>query len=292
MTSPVTVVTDSTAYLPRELIAKHGIELISLYYSFDGVEWLKEGDVEGEDWGPFYDRLVASETMPTTRPPHVEDFRALYEPILAEGRSIVSIHLSSGLSETCDHARKAVEELTEEGLGGERVHVVDSASACLQQALLVLVAAHAAAEGGDPDTVFDQVRRARVEARNWFALDTLEFLKRGGRVGGAAAWLGSTLKIKPILTVESEIKAVERVRTSDRAFERLIECGRQLHGAGADAYVVQHARAGKEAQVLSERLHEVFGRPPVMMSEVGPVIGTHTGPGLLGVGGLPSRFLE
>jgi fatty acid kinase fatty acid binding subunit len=288
----VTVVTDTTAYLPRELIDKHGVELISLYYSFDGIEWIRESDVDDGDWGPFYERLATSKKLPTTQPPHVEDFRAIYEPILAEGGSVVSIHLSSGLSETCDNARKAVDELIEAGRGGERVHVVDSASACMQEALLALAAARAAADGGDPDSVFEHVRKARQEARNWFALDTLEFLKRGGRVGGAAAWLGGTLKIKPILTVESEIKAVERVRTTERAFERLVEYGRQLHAAGADGYAIQHARAEKEALALSDRLTEVFGRPPVYTSEIGPVIGTHTGPGLLGVGGLPSRFLE
>ncbi len=289
---PVRIVTDTTGYLPQELVTEHGIELVSLYYSFDGAEWLKEDDVVDGDWGPFYERLTSSPGLPTTRPPEVEDFRAVYEPILATGAGIVSLHISSGLSETCAHARKAGEQLADEGLGAERILVVDAACTGGQQGLLALAAARAAEGGADAEAVADHVRRARLEARSWFTLDTLEFLKRGGRIGGGAAWLGSTLRIKPILTIQSEVHAVERVRTRERAVERLIEFGRELHAGGADGYCVQHARCEPEARHVVDRLSEVYERPPVFVGEMGPVLGTHGGPGFLGVAGLPSGFLE
>jgi DegV family protein with EDD domain len=124
----------------------------------------------------------------------------------------------------------------------------------------------------------------------WFSIDTLDFLRRGGRIGGAQAWLGSALQIKPILTVESEITPVERVRTSKRAFERMVDMLRERADAGADAWIVQHIQAPGEAERLADRGREIFDNEPINFSEVGPVIGAHVGPGLLGVGGIPGAL--
>src|SRR5206468_4841337 len=137
-------------------------------------------------------------------------------------------------------------------------HVIDSESACGGQGLVVLAAAAAAETGADGAAVAERARQARAGLKMWFAVDTLEFLRRGGRVGGAQAWLGSALKIKPILTVESEITPVERVRTSGRAFERMVDLLRRLHDDGADAWVVQHIQAPGEAARLVERGREIF----------------------------------
>jgi DegV family protein with EDD domain len=126
----------------------------------------------------------------------------------------------------------------------------------------------------------------------WFAIDTLEFLKRGGRIGAASAWIGSTLKVKPILTVESEMTPVERVRTSARMFERMVDYARQRHESGADCWAVQHCNAPEQSARLEERCREIFGCPPAIFSEIGPVLSAHTGPGLLGVGAMPQRFVE
>jgi DegV family protein with EDD domain len=136
------------------------------------------------------------------------------------------------------------------------------------------------------------VRAAREQLKVWFAIDTLEFLKRSGRVGAASAWVGSTLKVKPILTVESEMAPVERVRTSSRAYERMVDYARQRQASGADGWVVQHIQAPDQAQRLAEECREIFGCDPVFIGELGPVLGVHTGPGLLGVGGIPAGFLE
>jgi DegV family protein with EDD domain len=124
-----------------------------------------------------------------------------------------------------------------------------------------------------------------------FAVDTLEYLRRGGRVGAAQAWVGSALKIKPILTIEREILPIERVRTSGRAFERLVQELRTAHEAGADVFVIQHIRAPDVAERLAERGREIYGREPEFVSELGPVLGAHIGPGLVGVTGLPSSLL-
>ena len=125
----------------------------------------------------------------------------------------------------------------------------------------------------------------------WFAVDTLEYLRRGGRIGAASAWLGMALKVKPILTLDQEIRPIERVRTSARALRRLTEYAEERARDGADAWVVQHIQAPAEAQELIDATEEIMGKPPLFVSEIGPVIGAHVGPGLLGVGGIPLSHL-
>jgi DegV family protein with EDD domain len=124
-----------------------------------------------------------------------------------------------------------------------------------------------------------------------FAVDTLEYLRRGGRIGAAQAWLGSALKIKPILSIDWEIKPIERVRTSGRAFERLVAHLVACRDSGADVYFIQHIQAHELAERLAERGREIYGRDPAVVSELGPVIGAHVGPGLLGVTAVPSSVL-
>ena len=286
---PGAVGSDTTHYLPSGLVEANGITSVSLYVNFDGERTEREGDMP--DFDTFYDEMRSSERLPTTSQPSVGDFLAAYEPLLDQGRDVVSIHLSEGLSGTCASARQAAEALDREGKGGDRIRVIDSSSACGGFGLLVLAAVRCAASGATVDEVVEHVRSTRADTKMWFAIDTLEYLKRGGRIGGVTAWVGSTLKIKPILTVESEITPVERVRTSARAFERMVDYARQRHASGADAWTVQHIQSPDQAELLVERCREIFGRAPVFVSEVGPVIGAHTGPGLLGVGSVPERYL-
>jgi DegV family protein with EDD domain len=286
---PVAVVTDTTAYLPAELRSRHGIEAVPLYVVFGPERTVRENEIT--DYPAFFEELRGAEAVPTTSQPSVGDFIAVYEPLLAKGREVVSVHISAGLSGTADSARQAAQQLERDRKGGERVRVVDSRTVCGGLGLVALAAATAAAEGADAEAVVQRVEEARAEFKMWFAVDTLEFLKRGGRIGAASAWIGSTLKVKPILTVESELTPVERVRTSGRAFDRLLDYARQRHESGADAWVVQHITAGEEADRLVEGGREVFGCDPVFVSEIGPVISAHAGPGLLGVGSIPARFL-
>jgi DegV family protein with EDD domain len=284
------VVVDTTSYLPDELIARHRIHRVSLYVTLDG-EQTRESDITSAEYDDFYERLRRSAEGATTSQPSVGDFRAVYQPLLAEGREIVSIHLSAGISGTCDSARQARQQLIDEGKGGERIMVFDSRSACGGAGLLALTAAHRA-EAGEPGTdVLAAVARAREGLKMWFAIDTLEYLRKGGRIGSAQAWLGSALQIKPILTLEEEITPVERVRTRRRAFERMVEFARERRRDGARAWVVQHIHDPETARHLVDECRQVFGSDPVFVSEIGPVIGAHIGPGLLGVGGLSEELL-
>jgi DegV family protein with EDD domain len=278
----VAVVTDTCHYLPQELVAANQLHQVSLYVHREGRA---ERESEITDYDDYYAELGATKQLPTTSQPSVGDFLAVYEPLLQDHEEIVSIHLAGGMSGTVSAAQQAAEQL--EG----RVQVLDSASACGGEGLMVLAAAAAARDGLDGAAVAAKATEARSKLQMWFAIETLEYLRRGGRIAGAQAWLGSALQIKPILTVESEITPIERVRTSKRAFERLVGLLRSCHEEGRDAWVVQHIQAPDQAAELVRRGREIFGSDPVFVSEIGPVIGTHVGPGLLGGGGLPRSFL-
>jgi DegV family protein with EDD domain len=292
MAEPATtaVVVDSTAYLPAELIERHRLHSVSLYVTLDG-EQRRESEIAGAEYDDFYERLRRSADGATTSQPSVGDFRAVYEPLLDEGREIVSIHLSAGISGTCDSARQARQQLIDEGRGGERILVYDSRSACGGAGLLAIAAARAAEGGVQGTDVLATVERARDGLKMWFAIDTLEYLRKGGRIGSAQAWLGSALQIKPILTLEEEITPIERVRTRRRAFERMVEFARERRRDGARAWVVQHIHDPETARHLVDECRQVFDSDPVFVSEIGPVIGAHIGPGLLGVGGMSEELL-
>ena len=283
------VVCDTTAYLPPALVAERGIETISLYVSVDGVQ---QRECEIEDYAAFYEQLRASEAGATTSQPSIGDFIAVYEPLLAEGREVVSVHISAGISGTFEAAGQARERLIEEGRGGERIHLYDSRSAAGGMGLSALGAAAAAAGGGGGEAVVARAKETRDSLKMWFAIDTLEYLRRGGRIGGARAWIGGALKIKPILTLEEEITPIERVRTRARSLERLRGYARQRHDSGADGWVVQHIQDDETAKALVEDCYEIFGCDPVFVSEIGAVLGAHVGPGLLGVGSVPTSVLE
>jgi DegV family protein with EDD domain len=281
----VTIVTDSCHYIPRSLLEERGIRQVSLY-----IHWRDQSQRESEivDYDAYYERLRTEAELPTTSQPSIGDFLEVYEPLLDDGHEVVSIHLAGGMSGTVGAAQQARAQL---GDRADRVRVFDSETACGGEGLVVLAAAAAASAGADGAAVLERARRARAGLKMWFAIETLEYLRRGGRIAGAQAWLGSALKIKPILTVESEITPIERVRTSRRAFERMVDLLRSRAEDGADGWMVQHIQAPRQAEELAARGTEIFGCPPRVISEIGPVIGTHVGPGLLGAGALPSSLL-
>jgi len=284
----VAVATDSTNYLPRALADGEGIHQVSLYVGWSGD---RERELGMEGFDGFYERLRRDPEVPTTSQPSIGDFLAVWEPLLESGHDVVSVHLAGGISGTCEAARQAHGLLNERGLG-ERVAVIDGETACGGMGLLLLAATAAARSGADKEQVAERVREARRALRIWFCLDTLEYLRRGGRIGKAQAWLGGTLKIKPILSLEYEIVPVERVRTAGRAFERMVRYAEELRESGSDGWVVQHIQAPEQAQRLIDRCREIFDSEPVFTSEVGPVIGTYTGPGLIGVGAIPRELLS
>jgi DegV family protein with EDD domain len=287
--APAAVVTDSTSYLPPDLIERNEIAVVPLYVVFGGDRTVPE--IEITDYPAFFEELRTAEKLPTTSQPSVGDFTAVYEPLLAAGREIVSVHISGGLSGTPEAARQAKETLTRDGKGGELIEVVDSTTAAGGLGFMVLAAAKAARDGATAKEAAEHVAEARRELKLWFAIDTLEFLKRGGRIGAASAWIGSTLRVKPILTVENEMTPVERVRTSSRMFERLVEYAQSCAESGGHAWSAQHINAPDQCAALVERCSKLYGSEPTIVSEIGPVLSAHTGPGLLGTGALPERFI-
>jgi DegV family protein with EDD domain len=278
--SNVAVVTDSTTYLPAELIERRGIEQVSLY-----VGWAGEHRPEHEyDLDEFYTRLRESDDLPSTSQPSVGDFLARYEPLAEAGRDVVSIHIAAGLSGTCESAREAARVIAGKGLPG-RVEVVDGQTGAGGLGCLVLAAAEAAERGEPVERVVETVRQTRAGLDMWFCLDTLEYLRRGGRIGAAQALVGSALKIKPILTFGTEISPVGRVRTKKRAMERMVSYLHELHQRGASDWFIQHAQAKDDAASLVADGTEILGKKPLFCTQVGPVLGAHLGSGML-VGGI------
>jgi DegV family protein with EDD domain len=281
----VAVVSDSNAYLPKQLAEANGMVMLQQYVCYDDGRRAAEDDI---DLDSFFEDLRSVEKLPTTSNPTTDDFMAAYEQLLPTSDAIVSVHSSGLISRTVQAAREAVERLDAE----DRIHVVDSQSAGGGLGVIALAAARRAAQGESAERVLAVTEEAKAELKMWFAIDTLEFLRRSGRIGAASAWVGSTLRVKPILTMEDgQMMPVERVRTTERAFERLVDYARQRHASGADAWVVQHVRSPELADQLTDRAREVFGNEPLFCSEIGAVVGAHTGPGLLGLGALPARLV-
>jgi DegV family protein with EDD domain len=276
----VAIVTDTTTYLPRELIERWSISTVSLYVGWDGdLRPEREyGDLEA-----FYARLHASPQLPKTSQPSAGDFLAVYRPLLEQGRDVVSIHIPEGLSGTCQSAREAAEMLAAEG-HERRVRVHDAQTGAGGLGCLVLEAAEMAARGEGAEEILEGVARVRASLGMWFCLDTLEYLRRGGRIGAAQAMVGTALKVKPILTFGTEIAPAGRVRTHRRALEHMTGRLRELHNGGAGKWIVQHAQSPGDAARLVGAGQEIFGCEPLFCTEVGPVLGAHLGAGVL-VGG-------
>jgi DegV family protein with EDD domain len=277
------VVTDTTTYLPAQLLERFAITEVSLYVGWGGDLRLES---EYDDLDRFYDRLRDSPDLPTTSQPSVGDFASVYEPFVSAGRDVVSIHIASGISGTYETARSAAETLAEAGHPG-RVEVVDGQTGAGGLGLLVVAAARAAEAGGDLDAAVAAVHTARSHLEMWFCLDTLEYLRRGGRIGAAQAVVGTALRVKPILTFGTEIAPIARVRTKRRALERMHAYIDELYERGARDWIVQHAQSEPDARRLVAYGTGVFGTEPLFCTQVGPVLGAHLGSGIL-VGGIVS----
>ncbi|HEV2784638.1 MAG TPA: DegV family protein [Actinophytocola sp.] len=273
---PVAVVTDSTAHLPEGFADRHGVRVVPLRVLIDGRAVL-----DGIDIGPT--ELAAAfgrrQTVTTSRP-NPDEFIPVYRELLAKGASVVSVHLSRELSGTWESARLAAEEVDP-----DRVRVVDSRTAVMGLGFAVLRAAHVAEAGAPVAEVAEAAVRAAAGTRTFFVLETLEYLRRGGRIGAGAAWLGTALAVKPVLHVDNgRIVPLEKVRTTGRAVARLIDLVVEAAGDDPVQLAVHHLAAPDRAAELATRLDErVRGSSGCVVSEVGAVIGAHTGPGMLGV---------
>ncbi|GAA3445229.1 DegV family protein [Planomonospora venezuelensis] len=276
MPPSVAVVTDSTAYLPQEEVSRLGITVVPLQVVVGGRPFDDVAQIGGAEMG---EALREWAPVSTSRPAP-RRFTDAYDEAAAGGATgVVSLHLSGEMSGTVEAARTGALDAP------IPVEVIDSRSIAMGLGFPVLAAAEAAAGGGTLAAVADAARRRKDSLRSFFYVDTLEYLRRGGRIGAAATLLGSALMIKPLLHItEGTISPLEKVRTASRAIARLEDLAVQAAGPGPVDVAVQHISARARAETLAERLSQRLpGLAALRVIETGAVIGAHVGPGMLGV---------
>ena len=277
----VMIVTDSTANIPPEISNGHSLAILPLQVIWNG-EILRDGvDIQPKD---FYERLAVDKHLPSTSQATPEEFKETYSRLLDEGYEILSIHISSKLSGTMDSAIQAKRSFT-----GAKIELVDSLSTSMAMGFQVMSAARLAKMGASlqecKTTALEAVKHTGV----YFTLNTLEFLHRGGRIGGAAAFMGHVLNLKPILELrDGRIEAVEKVRTLSKSIERLLDLveTRLSKNNGPIRLCAIHGNAQKEAEDLLANAVKRFSTSQIadaVITSISPVIGTHTGPGALGL---------
>jgi DegV family protein with EDD domain len=278
----VAIVTDSTADLPPSLAGARDISTVPLTLNFDGQSLLDGVDITPSE---FYRRLPNATSHPTTSQPSPGRFAETYESLLAKYDSIVSVHISQKLSGTYESAMQAA-EMTDLS----RVHVVDSEVVSMSLGLVALAASSMAARGAAASEIVEKVEAMRPEVQTYFSVATLEFLRRGGRIGSASALLGSVLQVKPVLCIrDGLVTPLERVRTFERALQRVIELARGVERGHGICAIVGHAGAEDDAERVGRALEPIADT--LMIQPLGPVVGAHAGPGVVGVGCYPAELL-
>ncbi len=274
----VKIITDSTSYLPESILQELSIDIIPLH-----VVWGDEMYRDGVDISPeeFYERLPKSDIMPTTSQPSPKEFSEIYKKYLSKGNDILSIHISSKLSGTVDSAQQA-----KTSLGAENIEVIDSYLTSYGSGLQVIAAARAAKRGASLEECKKIAENLKVNSHIYFLVSTLEFLKRGGRIGGAAALLGTALDLKPILTFnDGAIVSHGRVRTMKKAIVKIVDILEEIIGHDKPFYLgIAQATAQDTADLLlKEILNRYSTKDFIEFVEGGlsPVIGVHAGPGAL-----------
>lgn len=273
----IRIVTDSTAHLPAELAAQLGVQVVPVYVNF-GQESLKEGPELSVE--AFYDRLSRDQFFPKTSQPSVGDFLEVYRPAHEAGDEIVSIHVAGKLSGTVASAHAAAEML-----GDARISVVDSQSVSLGLGLQVIEAARAAAGGSPRQEIVRRVEEISGRINLIFVLDTLEYLRRGGRIGRGAALLGGLLNVKPLLEVrDGEVQPLERARSRRRALHRVQELVAERNPERRPLHLaVIHALAPEDAGQLEAQLRQAFPIIESYQAQIGAAVGAHAGPNAVGV---------
>lgn len=275
---PVAVVTDSTACLPSDIASRYPVVVVPMPVTINGIDGREGVDVTS---GDVREALRQRRVDVSTSRPAPAELAELYGRLLDEGAAaVVSVHLSGELSGTCDSARAAASEY------GDRVIVVDSGTTGMGTGFSVLAAAKAARRGRGRGEVAELARRAADATRTFFYVDTLEFLRRGGRIGVAQALLGTALSVKPLLHIHGgRVEVKEKVRTAGRALVRLEELAMAAAGEGGVDIALHHLGSAESAQALARRLADRFGQRlrDTHVTEVGAALAAHCGPGLLGV---------
>ncbi len=278
--SRIAVVTDSTADLPQTLVDRHHPAMVPLVVNWDGQTFRDKIDLTTAE---FYRRLRTTKSLPKTGAPSMAAFETVFRDLLKEHDGVVSVNLAAKLSATYDVARRAAESVDP-----GRVKVVESGSVSIGTSWLVELAARLAEDGLALNEIVTRIEEARPRLRILALLETLEFLQRGGRIGRAAALAGTLLSVKPILSVrDGEVSPVERVRTMNSALRRLVELVVAM--GPVERLGVIDGDAGRNAAEVARQLQTQFPELTIDRGELGPVVGTHGGPGLVGVAVLLAR---
>lgn len=278
----IAIVTDSTADLPTSLTRTRSITVVPLTLNFEGRSLLDGVEIRPSE---FYRKLPNATTHPTTSQPSAGRFAETYAELLASHSDVVSIHISEKLSGTYASAIQGA-EMTDP----KRVHVVDSQLVSMSLGLITLAASEMVSRGAEAAAVVDKVTAMRDHVQTYFSVATLEFLRRGGRIGRASAMLGSVLQVKPVLCIrDGLVTPLERVRTFDRALSRVVELAREVDDGKGLCVIVGHADAEDDAERVALQLESQCDT--LMIQPLGPVVGAHAGPGVVGVGCYPADML-
>jgi len=273
----VTFVTDSTAYIPPDLAAKYDVKVAP-----QALIWGEEQFLDGVTITPaeFYAKLKTSDIMPTTSEVNLGTFQGILEPLVAQGRPVVMMLLSSKLSGTIESAQRAKAMFP-----GARIEIVDSESTAMALGFQILAAARAAEAGKSFEEVLAVAHAGKDFTGVLFVVDTLEFLHRGGRIGGAAKLLGTALNLKPVLELrDGRVEPIERVRTKAKALARMLDVlDERLAGRKPIRLAVIHAAAEDEARAVLETAKQRFAPVEAFVTDASPVVGNHAGPGTVGI---------
>lgn len=275
----IKIVTDSTSYISDEYIKKYDIKLVSLNVIINGVS-SREVDIENE---VFYEEIKNSKEIPKSSQPIPEEMLNTFREIVEDGDSIVGIFLSSKMSGTYSNANMIKDMILEDYPDAE-IHILDSKTNCMQMGFAVIEAARAASEGKSINEVINAANHVINNSRFLFTPETLEYLKKGGRIGGAAALFGNVLQIKPILTVvNGETSVFKKVRTRKKAIEEIVKTVlEEIESKGLGDIVVHHINCQEDGLKLAKALENKLGKK-VEIQSIGPVIGVHVGPGSIGI---------
>ena len=271
----IRIVTDSSCDLPSGLIEQYGISVLPCYVVVDDQTFKDGLEIQADD---FYRRLLADGRTPTTAQPTPSDFQTVSRELVGQGDQIISIHVSSKLSGTLNSAQQAKASLDD----GSAVEIIDSQLASIPLGLAVLDAAIMASKGGSVHDIAGQIRQSLGLHHGLFALDTLEYLQKGGRIGKARAFMGSVLHVKPILRLQDgEAHPVERPRNRERAMSRLVELAQEL--APVRRLAVIYSTDPDRMVELKQGLTGILPADQIIESRFGSTLGTYIGPDALGV---------
>ncbi|MGB8983087.1 MAG: DegV family protein [Anaerolineales bacterium] len=277
--SKIALVTDSTTYMPPELVKNYNISVAPQMLIWGDQTYRDGVDIQS---GEFFTRLKTAKEMPTTSQVAVVAFQEIFQKLIDQGFEVLALLVSSKLSGTVQSALQAQELMNS---AGQKVHIVDSQSVAMALGFQVLAVARALEQGASLKDAIALAERSHQTTGVFFAVDTLEFLHRGGRIGGAQRFIGSALNLKPILAIQNgRVEGIERIRTKTKAHDRVLELVvEKTKGKSPIRLATLHANAAEDAKVLLDRAEKELHPVESIFTEVSPTVGTHAGPGTVGL---------